>query len=279
MSSTRELIKFSYNLSNQTVSEVQSLTNYKGINNSPELFVLNNEVNFGCITDKEKYSAVEDGTSSIWVNNYLNPIDTKTYPVIEWKEVKDNLDGDSKRILNTKVIDDNLKEVYALVNSEKVILKDDGIFPDLTSNDTIYSGELILPYSSNSLVVLAVDSIDNLSKTDEEICVVYPGEEKILIDKGRLKIPIDNHGVIADVDINYSGAGGFYDNKVILFSGGFFLTGEHNGMLFGNGVLTASRIKDYIPGKVQSALNDEREYIYKLAKVDKDGCNGKQQLS
>jgi len=270
MSSKRGLKKFTYNLSNQIVSEVQSLTNYKGINNSPELFVLNNEVNFGCITDKEKYSAVEDGTSSIWVNNYLNPIDTKTYPVIEWKEVKDNLDGDSKRILNTKVIDDNLKEVYALVNSEKVILTDDGIFPDLTSNDTIYSGELILPYSSNSLVVLAVDSIDNLSKTDEEICVVYPGEEKILIDKGRLKIPIDNHGVIADVDINYSGAGGFYDNKVILFSGGFFLTGEHNGMLFGNGVLTASRIKDYIPGKVQSALNDEREYIYKLAKVDKD---------
>ena len=106
---------------------------------------------------------------------------------------------------------------------------------------------------------------------EEKICLLencrfYPGEEKILIDKGRLKIPIDNHGVIADVDINYSGAGGFYDNKFILFSGGFFLTGEHNGMLFGNGVLTASRIKDYIPGKVQSALNDEREYIYKLAK-------------
>ena len=268
MSSTRELKKFTYDLSNQTVSEVQSLTSYKGLNNSPELFVLNNEVNFGWITDKEKYSAVEDGTSSIWVNNYVNPIDTKTYPVFESKEILEVVN--SKKIVTTKVLDDNLKEVYALFNSQKIMLKDDGNYPDALANDTVYSVELVSHSVSNTLQLFAEDLNANLSSTEEETIVLTPNQNSELIDKGRLKLPIDNTGIIADVNYNNTGSGGIYDNKMVLFSGGFFLTGKDNDNLFGNGVLTASQIADYIPGKVNSNINDERNYIYKLSETDYD---------
>lgn len=78
----------------------------------------------------------------------------------------------------------------------------------------------------------------------------------------KLDMGINNRGVMANVDIDGL-EGGFFDGKSFLFSGGFFLTGYANGVLFGNAVASASRIEDYVPGAVGGTSDSRVIYILK----------------
>ncbi len=87
--------------------------------------------------------------------------------------------------------------------------------------------------------------------------------EFTIFNINNLRIPLDNKGVIADVDPGDEiGAGGTFANVVFVFSGGFYLSGYDNGTLWGNGVLSASRIEDYQPGPVGSDQNDSKNKVY-----------------
>jgi hypothetical protein len=70
-----------------------------------------------------------------------------------------------------------------------------------------------------------------------------------LVNVNKIKLPIGNNGVLADVLINGTD-GGRFDGGVFLFSGGFAMTGYVDNQLIGNMVFFASRIVDYIPGSV-----------------------------
>lgn len=90
-----------------------------------------------------------------------------------------------------------------------------------------------------------------------------------LFNINNISVPFDYKGVIADVDPgNGNGAGGFFDSHVFLFSSGFFLSGYSDNTLWGNGVLTASRIEDYQAGKVGTDPVDSLNQIYYLSKDD-----------
>ncbi|MBV6511238.1 MAG: hypothetical protein FMNOHCHN_00717 [Ignavibacteriaceae bacterium] len=91
--------------------------------------------------------------------------------------------------------------------------------------------------------------------------------EFFVFNINNLNIPVDNKGVIADVDPG-TGAGGFYDGKVFLFSGGFFMSGITNGAMWANGVLSASRIEDYQPGPVGSSRTDPKNKMYVVTAQD-----------
>ena len=86
-------------------------------------------------------------------------------------------------------------------------------------------------------------------------------QESYLLQNGRLDIPFDNRGVIADVSIN-----GINDGRIdsigFLFSAGFFLSGKNNDTVWSNAVATSSRIEDYQPGNVDSIPYDPRYGIY-----------------
>ena len=85
----------------------------------------------------------------------------------------------------------------------------------------------------------------------------------------NLFIPLDNKGVIGDVDPGPGiGAGGKFDGKVFLFSGGFYVSGLQNGNLWSNGVLSASRIEDYQAGPVGSSQNDAKNKVYAVSVQD-----------
>lgn len=88
-----------------------------------------------------------------------------------------------------------------------------------------------------------------------------------VFDINNLYVPIDNKGVLGDVDPG-TGAGGKFDGKVFLFSGGFFMSGLHNGELWANGVLSASRIEDYQPGPFGSVQSDSKNRMYILRVTD-----------
>jgi hypothetical protein len=85
----------------------------------------------------------------------------------------------------------------------------------------------------------------------------------------NIDLPLNREGVLADVLIG-GRDGGQLDNKVFLFSGGFFMSGITDGRMWANAVASASRIQDYIPGTVASGRNDSRAQLYVLRQTDGD---------
>jgi len=85
----------------------------------------------------------------------------------------------------------------------------------------------------------------------------------------NVDLPLNREGVIADVQFG-GDAGGHFDGKVFLFSSGFFLSGYTNGQLWANGVASASRVQDYVPGTIESGRNDPRAQLYVVSKEDGD---------
>ena len=103
----------------------------------------------------------------------------------------------------------------------------------------------------------------SISKTQET-------GEVFVFNINNIYLPIDNKGIIAAVDPGDGiGPGGMFDGNTLLFSAGFYMSGYANGELFGNGVLSASRIEDYRPGPVGSHVTDPKNRIYTVALQDR----------
>jgi hypothetical protein len=80
-------------------------------------------------------------------------------------------------------------------------------------------------------------------------------------------IPIDNKGVIGDVDPG-GGAGGKFDDINFLFSGGFYCTGLISDTLWGTGQQSSSRVEDFQTGPVGSDPADLKNVIYSVRGTD-----------
>jgi hypothetical protein len=97
----------------------------------------------------------------------------------------------------------------------------------------------------------------------------YSSTDSVLIDVNRFKLPINNIGFLADQLISgQSSAGGKYDGNIVLFSAGILMAGKSNGFLWGNGTFTASRIEDYVPGKIGTIPQDSINIIYVVKSAD-----------
>jgi hypothetical protein len=91
--------------------------------------------------------------------------------------------------------------------------------------------------------------------------------DSFLFDVNKLILPLNNQGVIADVLIEGE-AGGRYDGFGFLFSGGFFLSGKDGDSIWTNAVASASRIQDYLPGKVGESPLDQKFKLYTVHSSD-----------
>lgn len=84
----------------------------------------------------------------------------------------------------------------------------------------------------------------------------------------NVSLPMNNKGIIAAVNIDNS-SGGIYAGNIFLFSGGFFLSGETNGVTWANADASASLVENYIPGlAVPDGQNDPRAVLYVLNNED-----------
>lgn len=84
-------------------------------------------------------------------------------------------------------------------------------------------------------------------------------------------MPVGRNGVLADVLIPPATlAGGMVQNKVVLYSGGFFMSGLNNGQIWSNGMMTSSRVNDYLPGTYATGQNDPRAQLYVVSASDPD---------
>jgi len=77
----------------------------------------------------------------------------------------------------------------------------------------------------------------------------------------NINLPIDNKGVLADVNIGPDGPGGRFGNGTFLFSSGFMVSGYNAGTLWACAEATASLIENFLPGNVDS---NQFNPIYKI---------------
>jgi hypothetical protein len=87
----------------------------------------------------------------------------------------------------------------------------------------------------------------------------------------NIDLPIGRNGIIADVLIPPATiAGGKLQNKIFLFSAGFYMSGLNNGTIWANGQVSASRITDYVPGTYAGGQNDPNAQLYVIHSSDPD---------
>ncbi|GAB1351262.1 hypothetical protein MASR1M107_34770 [Ignavibacteriales bacterium] len=87
------------------------------------------------------------------------------------------------------------------------------------------------------------------------------------LNTGRIKLPLDNRGVVGEVTVNGS-SGVKYDGISTIYSSGFALSGMRNSTLWANGVMTAARVADFIPGKAGTPSNDPKNRLYVVSLND-----------
>ncbi len=142
-------------------------------------------------------------------------------------------------------------------SQSSLTMYDDGTHGDSVANDKIFTCQV--PGISIFDVLQTQISITDLPANP----AVYNGPtirellsnniSSILMNVNRFKLPVGNNGVLGDIVIPpQTMGGGTYDGNIVLFSGGFYMSGYSNGKLWSNGQITASRISDYVPGKVGS---------------------------
>jgi hypothetical protein len=156
-----------------------------------------------------------------------------------------------------------------------VSMHDDGLLGDSIANDKIYTGLVSGinkgDYLSTSFTIK--DQMGNVVNANGPSITLPIDNTSVsqLIEINNFKLPINNSGVLADVLIPPAQiAGGMLDNKIVLYSAGFYLTGYSNGTLWANGMASDARVSDYLPGKVGSSPIDPKNIIYVLRSSDPD---------
>lgn len=88
------------------------------------------------------------------------------------------------------------------------------------------------------------------------------------VENNRLYFPFLTNGVLADT--YYQSLNPFirYDNKGVLFSGGFFLSGYKDTTLWANAVASSFLVEDYQAGKIGSDPKDSKNKIYSVKASD-----------
>jgi hypothetical protein len=158
---------------------------------------------------------------------------------------------------------------------KELILYDDGKHQDRDSNDNVYGAVLagmITPIEKEHFLLEVKIEAENQSgivKTESIKLEINPNitTTKALCDVNKFVFPFDNAGIIAAVNHSIVGSGGKYEDKSVLFSGGFLLSGYANGELWVNGVASASLIQDFVPGPINSSSSLGLVYIVRDSDV------------
>lgn len=87
------------------------------------------------------------------------------------------------------------------------------------------------------------------------------------LNVNNIWMPLNRKGIIADVNVPPLGSLGQFAGGGFLFSGGFFLTGYRNGVLWANAAASASLTEDYVQGIVDGE-NDPNAVIYVINSQD-----------
>ena len=151
---------------------------------------------------------------------------------------------------------------------------DDGLHNDSLPNDNIY-GVIFQSGFNNGDVVFYDYLLKDIDGNQSGFSISFltfpslPLINKYLLEVNNLKLPLDNRGVLAAVDID--GVSGLkFDESSVLFSGGFFISGNNGLTDWATGLATSTLVEYFIPGPLGSDPNDIRNSIYVIKKTDPD---------
>jgi type IX secretion system substrate protein len=148
-------------------------------------------------------------------------------------------------------------------------LFDDGLHNDIEADDFIFGNDLVgLNSNFNFDVFFSLVDVDGNRTTTKTSNIESPfepdGGDEFVFDNNNLIFPIDSKGVLAD---EYYGNGAKYDDKVVIWSSGFFLSGYSNGNLWGNGV-NSVYINDYVHGTIDGVESLNKIHIVRSSQLD-----------
>jgi hypothetical protein len=143
-----------------------------------------------------------------------------------------------------------------------ITLYDDGNHNDLDANDNFYGNEIGAFNVRDTVKYYLKFSNENydLEYFGGSYMLPYSIVQSAFIDVNRFKLGLTNNGILADLRNNQA----VFDGGIVLFSGGFALSGKTGETVWANGVMTSSRIMDYQPGNVGSDQDAPQFGIYQV---------------
>ncbi|MHC1736542.1 MAG: T9SS type A sorting domain-containing protein [Ignavibacteriaceae bacterium] len=157
---------------------------------------------------------------------------------------------------------ESVKTIFATENkTDSIELFDDGMHSDGEADDFIFGNILYrLEHATNYTIH---HSLTDIKKTNaifsaKSIFPLVGAGEKAYLNINKFSFSLRSKGEIV----------GTYDGVPVLFSGGFLISGFSNNTLWGSGMMPASLIEDYYPGKVGSSKDDPRNRIYTVKSSD-----------
>ena len=234
---------------------------------------------FASFVSNRSYDESYNEIYSLWYGNIGLSDDTYTPPKIMNISNLPELPtyNDTVTITATVFDDESVSKVYfnSTINGIEqtpIRMYDDGSHNDVMANDSIYGVVHINNYSitdGGNYSISAYDNKNNKTEKYGSVLITNPySSDNYYMEVNRFKLPIDNKGFLANVDVEPYGPGGIFDGGSVLYSGGFGLSGYSNGELWANAVLSASRIEDYQPGIFGSSKSDPHNVVYVLKSTD-----------
>ncbi len=169
----------------------------------------------------------------------------------------------------SRIIDDtDIESAKVFIDDDiEIELFDDGNHNDGDSADYVYGGRLLqkdapssdYAYMSTNNVILSLDNRGTLADVEGGFTF-----------NARLKAnDIDNHSVefLTVLSTDFFSLGRF-DGGVFLYFGGFMINGYTDDLLWANAQASASRISNYLPGRVGDIPDDPKNLVYVLRADD-----------
>jgi hypothetical protein len=256
-------------------SPPESLTKYKGYDSNPRVCKLDGKP---FVSFYSKRNLTNTNSLKTWYGLINESNDFITPPMV-YKSISFLDDSfPSKAFFRSLIEDDNqINSVELLyeINGKpqtSLFLYDNGTNGDSLSNDKIYSAEIPNALYKGDNLVFKIRAIDEYSNETLQyggvLMMNTEGSfEVYLLEANRLKLPLNNAGIIADETINGI-SNATYDGQIVLFSSGFYLSGLNNSQIWANAISSSARIQDYRPGNVGIHYDDPRNKIYVVSITD-----------
>jgi len=166
-----------------------------------------------------------------------------------------------------------IESVHLLVSkinrTDTVQMYDDGLHQDSLAGDRIYGATISNLFNGAYYFYVSIKNVNQFTNTFSIGRVIVPIQNaynSYMMELNKIKLPMNRVGVLADVNVN--GISGMrYEDKEIVYSGGFFLAGKKQNQWWANGVASASRIQDYLPG-LPGFLDDPLNILYIVKSSD-----------
>ena len=245
-------------------SQATRFTNYLGDDIIPNIYP---SLNYPVIT----FSSTRFTNKNQLVFGKAGLTSDTVYPPIFFNTWYEGFDPEEKTfILKYKILYDEQDYTYNVFFDSLFAgqVYDDGLHNDDAPNDFIFGNKFNLP--------------------------VIEFFKDYLLQTNKIKLPLNNKGGIALIEsvdsfkvkltisqdqlfpisflnefyFNSARPGGKFDDKVFLFSSGFFMAGLDHTQIWANGVAGSAIVQDYQPGPVGSDINDFKNRIYIVKSID-----------